>query len=465
MKLAVSEVIKATGGRLLTGDDKIIINGVSTDSRSTKRGDLFVAIKGERFDGHQFIDAAIKNGASAVLASSSVNASNVALILVSDTVCALKQLAAYYRQLFNTTVVGVTGSTGKTTTKEFIYAVLSQKYDVLKTQGNFNNQIGLPLTVFNLDEKHQYAVLEMGMSALGEIHDLAYIARPHIGVITNIGLSHMEKLGSRENILMAKKEIFDFFTSNDIAVLNSDDRMLRELGSMLPYQVRYFSINNIGDIRANNIYMYKNGCYAYELSMPDNQSLEIRLNIAGYHNIYNSLAAAAVGYEACVPVELIKRGIEGISSTPQRLRILEVSNVKLIDDTYNANPDSMKAAIDALCDVAKGRKIAVLGDMLELGHIAEQAHEEIGRFVAQKGIDVLVVIGDMAHLIAQGALNEGMFPDSIHEFKSNDDAEAWLDANLRDGDAMLVKGSHGMHMNEIVDYIVARKDSGRCIII
>ncbi|AEE96782.1 UDP-N-acetylmuramoyl-tripeptide--D-alanyl-D-alanine ligase [Mahella australiensis] len=454
MKLTVSEVIEATGGQLIAGDKWRIINGVSTDSRTVKPGQLFIALIGERYDGHDFIDNAVTNGASAVMLSKDTADWDIPIIKVEDTLEALKRLAAYYRRMFYLTVVAITGSSGKTTTKEFIYAVLSQKYNVLKNRGNLNNQIGLPLTVFDINPHHQYAVLEMGMSALGEIHDLADIARPHIGVITNIGLSHIEKLGNQQNILRAKLELFDFFGDNDVAVLNGDDPLLCTLHSVLPCRVLYFSTRGKGDIKVLNIRLYKNGYYCYTAVLPDGQREDIYLNIAGFHNVYNSLAAVLVGMEANVPLKQIKAGIESLYDTPQRLRMFQIyPDIQLIDDTYNANPDSMRAAIEVLCDLDSARKIAVLGDMLELGGIAETAHTELGRIVAQKRIDVLVTVGRLAHFIADGAEASGMDAHNIYRFNSNDDAISWLDEHITHGDAILIKGSHGMHMDEIVKYL------------
>lgn len=455
MKITVSEILEATGGRLLAGQKWRIITGVSTDSRTIKAGQLFVALKGERFDGHDFIDKAVADGAAAILAGEDVFCGNdVPVIKVQDTLQALKALAAYYRKLFHLTVVAVTGSTGKTTTKEFIYSVLSQKYSVLKNHGNLNNQIGLPLTIFNIDSRHQYAVLEMGMSEFGEIHDLADIARPHIGIITNIGVSHIEKLGSRENILKAKLELFDFFTADDLAVLNGDDLLLYGLHNSLPCRAIYFSTKGNGDVKALNIRLCDNGCYGYTVVLPDGKQEDIYLNLPGFHNIYNSLAAILVGIEAGVPLKYIKKGIESLIDTPQRLRVCHLPyGAQIIDDTYNANPDSMKAAIDVLSDVAKGRKIAVLGDMLELGAVAEQAHRELGRLLVEKNVDILITVGDMARFIADEAAIAGLSEDDIHSFSSRGQAISWLKDNLIAGDTVLVKGSHGMHMNEIVEHL------------
>ena len=458
----IRQIIEATKGQLLAGSPINLdaeISGVSTDTRTINKGELFIPLVGEIFDGHYFVDKAIEKGASAVL----IHRDDadflpelfpaVAVIKVADTLKALQDLASFQRNRFNIPIVAVTGSNGKTTTKDMIALVLSEKYKVLKTQGNFNNEIGLPLTLLGLEDSHEVAVVEMGMNHLGEIHRLAEIARPNIGVITNIGVSHIQNLGTKENILKAKMEIFDFFTSEDRAILNGDDEFLSKIAEEFPYQVKYYGTSDISSIKAENIKLLGEQGISYNLNI-GGETHPVEIPIPGKHNVYNSLAAAAVGSLMGIELDKIANALRSYRSGKMRLNIFSTdSNIKVIDDVYNASPDSMKAAIEILKDLGEGRKIAILGDMLELGDYSQKGHAEVGEAVAHKGIDILITVGQESKFIGTGASSCGMDNQNIIHLESNKDVIEYLDTLIEQGDRILVKGSRGMKMEEIVEYL------------
>ncbi|MFU0799219.1 MAG: UDP-N-acetylmuramoyl-tripeptide--D-alanyl-D- alanine ligase [Xylanivirga thermophila] len=454
MPLSIGDIVGAVGGRLVQGNPENTINGVSIDSRNIEKGNLFIPIVGERFDGHDFLDQAVDKGAGAILTAQDVSMpTSISVIRVRDTREALWKLAAYYRSLFDIPIISITGSNGKTTTKDMIYAVLSSKYKVLKTQGNFNNDIGMPLTIFNLDNSYQMAVLEMGMSGFGEIDRLARIARPKVGVITNIGLSHIEKLGSQENILKAKMEILNYFEDDCIAILNGDDRLLLSIKKeKLPFRLEYVGTTPNADIVAENIVIKGEEGIAYDMHMGDT-SYNISLKVPGVHNVYNSLMAIATGLIFDVPMSLIQEALENFETGDMRLNVFNTQDgIKVIDDVYNASPASMKAAIDILHDFKGQRKIAILGDMLEMGEYAQGGHREVGKYLAEKGIDILITKGDLSEFIGRQAKDDGMSEQYIHHLKCNKDVINLLRTLVKEGDTILVKGSRGMKMEEIVQY-------------
>ena len=458
----IRQIIEATKGQLLTNSSINLdaeINGVSTDTRTIKKGELFIPLVGEMFDGHYFVDEAIEKGASAVLIHREDAKflpelfSEVAVVKVADTLRALQDLASFQRNRFNIPVVAVTGSNGKTTTKDMIALVLSEKFKVLKTQGNLNNEIGLPLTLLGLEDSHEVAVVEMGMNHLGEIHRLAEIARPNIGVITNIGVSHIQNLGTRENILKAKMEIFDFFTSEDKAILNGDDEFLSKIANELPYQIKYYGTSDIASIKAQDIKLLGEQGISYNLNI-EGEIHPMEIPIPGKHNVYNSLAAAAVGSIMGIAMADIAKSLKSYRPGNMRLNIFTTdSNIKVIDDVYNASPDSMKASIEVLKDLGQGRKIAILGDMLELGDYSQKGHTEVGEVVAHKGIDILITVGQESKFIVTGASSCGMDNRNIIHLESNKDVIEYLDTLIEQGDKILVKGSRGMKMEEIVEYL------------
>lgn len=445
--LNLSVIAQVLNARLINCSCDISIKGISIDSRRVKEFDLFAALKGQKVDGHDFLEMAAKNGAAAALVSRAVDY-EIPQIVVEDTNSALKKLAEYYRKSFDIPVIGVTGSTGKTSTKEIISSVLSQKYKVHKTQGNFNNEIGLPLTIFGMKKENQIAVLEMGMNNLGEIEQLANIARPNIGVITNIGTAHIENLGSRDNILRAKMEITTFFDDQSILILNGDDEYLSKVHKK-NYVIKRVSMYNKGDYNAVDILNTGEEGVEFKCKLR-NELYKFRLNVPGIHNIYNALTSIAIGDLFNLDIKDIQQGIENYRPVGERMNIINLhQDIKIINDCYNANPDSMRAALDVLASYDRRRKIAVLGDMFELGHFSEEAHKQIGNYLKDK-CDLLVAVGDAAIHI----YNEAKSFVSCNYFKSKEEASSYVKSIMKDGDIILIKASNGMKMNDITNYLL-----------
>jgi len=458
--ILLKDVVFASGGVLIQGAPSIEIDKVSTDSRDINPGDLFIALKGEIFDGHDFIEEAVKRGAKALITHVIRNnlPEKIGVVLVKDTLKALQDLAAFYRRLFNIPVTAVTGSTGKTTTKDMIHALLATNYNVLKSEGNLNNQIGLPLTLFNLNKNHHMTVVEMGMSGFNEINRLAAIAEPSLGVITNIGLSHIESLGSRENILKAKLELFERFDKRCTAILNADDDLLWGIQDKLTFPVIYYGTRNGIDLCAESIESLNGKGISYTLHS-EGEKRRIRLNVPGRHNIYNSMAAVAVARHFGVEFEQIINAFQSIKTHKMRLEISNLNGgITVIDDAYNASPDSVVSALSVLKDLPGKRKIAILGDMLELGKYSEYAHRFVGKAVFSNGIDVLITKGELSRVIADQALSMGMGEERIFCLDNNEDVLNMLETFIESGDTILVKGSRGMKMEEIVMVFKTRWD-------
>jgi len=452
----IDEIITATGGSIISGNGGgITVEGISTDTRTIQRGQLFIPLLGQNFDGHKFIPQAVEKGAKAVITQYPyIDVPNgIPVILVDNTLTALQDIAAFHRKKFNIPVVAITGSTGKTTTKDMIYYVLSQRYHVLRTEGNLNNEIGLPHTLLRLSNAHQIAVLEMGMSGFGEIHRMAEIALPQVGVITNIGVSHIEKLGSRENILKAKLEMFDFFASDGIAVLNGDDELLQTVKEHFPFHIEYYGTSDQAKYRANDIDTSSDEKISYKVEIEGSQH-SIEINVLGRHNVYNSLAAIAVGRLFGLELDEIQNGLKMFKPGAMRLNIINMSDgLKVIDDAYNASPDSMVAALAILSQSKGNRKIAVLGDMLEMGSYSEKAHRDVGSAVAEYGIDILITRGEASKIIGEQAKQYGMDEKNVYNCPCNKDVIELLSTMVQKGDTILVKGSRGMRMEEIVSYL------------
>ena len=445
----IGDVCAAVKGSLsMCGMEETVIKSVTTDSRKITEGCLFIPLKGERFDGHDFINQAFEKGAVCCLSEKNIDCSGV-VIYVEDTRKALLDLASFYRGLFDIKVCAITGSVGKTTTKDMIASVLSQKYNTLKTQGNFNNDIGLPLTVFNLEEEHQAAVLEMGMNNFGEISRLTAVGRPDVAVITNVGVSHIENLGSREGILKAKCEIFESMDENGIAVLNGDNDMLSTLKGKEKLKTIWFGIEDKSGFYADNV--TEKGIEGVSCTIHyKEKSIDVSISVPGSHMVLNALAAAAVGYCFGLSMEEIKKGIESFVPTGMRMEIKKMPcEVTLINDSYNANPVSTKAAIDVLVK-SEGVKTAVLGDMLELGDFAEKLHFEVGRYAAEKRIDNIICIGKISESMYKGALS--VKKEGVKYFKSLDEFfdNGFNDLLIKDS-TMLIKASHSMAFEKIAE--------------
>lgn len=457
--IILEEIIKAVEGIINKNIDttNIFISNISTDTRTLNNGDLFIAINGNNFDGHNYIQAAFEKGAKVCISEKDIQTDGI-LIKVLDTKKALKDLAKYYRSLFKIPVVAITGSTGKTTTKDIVASILAQKYNVLKTEGNFNNEIGLPLTVFNIDDSTEVAVLEMGMNNFGEIRNLSEIAKPSIAIITNIGVSHIENLGSREGILRAKYEIFDFLDENGTKILNADDDMLFNLkyeqkGKFI--EQKFYSIEKEVDVFAENIVENGlSGTFAKINCM--GEKFEINIKICGKHIISNALAGVIVGKKMGLNINQIKNGIENFNLSKMRMDIIKTNNYTIINDVYNANPNSMKASLDVLAN-AKGRKIAILGDMFELGSFAPKFHYEIGEYAVCKKIDELIFIGNLAKNMMLGAKDFSIKNNinvNINYFQKQEDLFQNINNILHIEDNILVKASRGMQFEKIVDKLM-----------
>ncbi len=451
--MTINDILKATGGELLSGDKDKEIKDITTDSRKAVSGVLFIPLIGEKFDGHEFINAAFDLGAAAVLTQKETEMLvGKTIIRVDDTLKALGDIARYYKQQHNVPTVAVTGSVGKTTTKDMLASVLSQKYNTLKTQKNFNNHIGLPWTIFGLEKEHEAAVLEMGMNHFGEIAYLASIGRPDVAVITNIGQSHIENLGSREGIFKAKMEMTKLFTKDNTLIVNGDDDFLSTTKGMGDYKVVYYGIKNPeNDVYARNI--ENNGLNGVRFTaVVDGKEYNIEVNVPGEHNVYNALAAICVGREFGVPMDKIIEGIRSFKLTAMRLAVEEHEGITIINDCYNASPDSIRAALKVLSTAESKRKIAILGDVLEMGDFAQQAHYDLGKDVVESGADMLITAGENMKHLAQGARDNGM--ENVVTFDKTLEVCNFAKEEIKSGDAVLIKASHGMHFEEVYNTII-----------
>ncbi|MDD4715493.1 MAG: UDP-N-acetylmuramoyl-tripeptide--D-alanyl-D-alanine ligase [Oscillospiraceae bacterium] len=450
--VTIGEILNAVKGRLLGdfSDLDATVSKVNTDSRNIHPGALFVPLIGERFDGHAFIEDALEAGAAGVFTARERDRylPGKFYIQVSNTQRALRDLASYYRQKFKIRYIGVTGSVGKTTTKDMLAAVLGVKYKVLKTEGNFNNEVGLPLTLLKLNSSHQCAILEMGMSSLGEIDYLSKIVEPDVAVITNIGDSHIEFLGSRENIFKAKCEIFNHMRPGGLAILNGDDLLLRSLEGALSMETIWCGKGERNAYRALNIQNDGKShtfCTIETPHMKDN----VQIPALGDHMIYPVLMAAAAGEYFGMTTEEILQGISDFSPTKMRMNILHrADNITILDDVYNANPQSMRAAVEVLSQTRGKHKIAVLGDMFELGALAPALHRGIGEYLGKKEIDCLVAAGPLAKHIYDAALDAGV-PQAYY-CATKEEALPILERLLQKDSTFLVKASRGMAFEVLI---------------
>jgi len=449
-----------------------IITEAVIDSRQVIPGSMFVAIPGEHVDGHDFLAEAFKRGASFALIQKDVEASfrtldlrsslsadslpdlNLPLCLrVENTVTALQQIARFWRRQLDLRVIGITGSVGKSTTKEMVAEVLSQRYRTLKSPGNLNNEIGLPLSILKLSPGYQRAVLEMGFYVPGEIAFLCDIAQPHVGVVTNIGTVHAERAGSQENIFLGKSELVQALPEDGVAVLNFDDPWVRKMEEKTRAQIFFYGLSPEADLWADNVEGQGLEGIRFRLHY-QRETLHVRVPLIGRHSVHTALRAAAVGLVEGLTWQEI---FDGLNQGHTQLRLVAVrskTGALILDDTYNASPESMLAALNLL-DELDGRKIAVLGDMLELGQYERQGHEMVGLRAAQVA-DTLLTLGTRGHLIAEAARRSGMRKTSVQEFEELDQIVNWLDENLTKHDSVLIKGSHGLRMDRIVNALEVR---------
>lgn len=449
MKMTIGQIMAACKGELLCGDAKSVVETVCIDSRKVTPGALFVPIKGERSNGHDYIRQVLEAGAAATLTQEHRAAKGPqAWIRVADTQRALQDIAAAYRDWFSLPVVGVTGSVGKTTTKEMIALALSAGFEVMKTAGNYNSQIGLPLTLFQLGPAHTAAVIEMGMSDFGEMARLAEIVHPQYAVMTNIGISHIENLQTQENILAEKLHITDQFTGDSVLFVNVDDPLLAGVSTPKRGKLVRYGTEETADYRASEI-IAQGREMVYTLSTPT-QTRVVTVPALGMHNVLNSLAAVAVGEQLGVDLDRMIVKLRTYTPPLMRQEIHEIGTVTVIDDSYNASPDSIRSGVDVLCNLAcAGKRIAVLADMMELGDIAPLAHFDVGVHAAKAGVGLLVAIGQWASKMQEGAHSVGPGVDVVL-CRTNEEALTVLMNKVQPGDCILVKGSRGMKTDEIV---------------
>jgi UDP-N-acetylmuramoyl-tripeptide--D-alanyl-D-alanine ligase len=454
-QMSLEQIAKACGGTYIGEEEQrnTEITGAVIDSRQVESGYLYIPMRGERVDGHRFIPDVFKKGAAAVLSEEVLTDPAGPYIRVDSSAQALKDIAEYYRSTLNIKIIGIAGSVGKTSTKEMIAAVLEQKYRVLKTEGNFNNEIGLPLTLLRIRSEHEVAVVEMGISDFGEMHRLAKMAKPDICVMTNIGQCHLENLKDRDGILRAKSEIFDFLKEDGAIILNGNDDKLstiREVRGVTP--MRYFVEDGTADKQEDQSYyvwadaIQNRGLLGMDATLHFPEEISpIHEPIPGVHNIYNACAAACVGHVMGLTNEEIRAGIATAKTIAGRTNLIEAGNVMIIDDCYNANPVSMKASLDVL-SLAEGRKIAVLGDMGELGEDEKELHRQIGAYAVEKQIDTVFCAGTLSAELAKAASKEC---ETFHFDSRQQLTDALLDF-VKPGDTVLVKASHFMEFPKIV---------------
>lgn len=464
--LTPRNIALACNGKLVMGPrakeadlDKEVSCGV-LDSRKVEQDGLFFASEGAQVDAHKFIGQVFEKGALVVVCEKDADkvfeqhgvmqdAWGIS-ILVEDTYQALKDVAAFYREQLNIPVVGITGSVGKTSTKEFIASVLAQKFDVLKTEGNFNNEVGLPLTLLRIRENHQVAVVEMGISDFGEMHRLSQMAKPNICVLTNIGQCHLENLGTRDGILKAKTEIFDFMAKDGYVCAYGEDDKLATLTTVNGREVTFFGTSSDFPVYADDIEnkgLFGSEAYLHVMG----QMTQVQIPLPGRHMVINATAAAAVANLLGLDMEEIAQGIESVQAVGGRSNIIAKKDYTVIDDCYNANPVSMCAAIDLL-KMAQGRKVAVLGDMFELGTDSDKMHANVGEYAAEQGVDVIVCVGENSRHMYEAAVESKTEGQQVCYFETRDEMLENLKGILKTGDTILVKASHGMGFDKVIQW-------------
>jgi UDP-N-acetylmuramoyl-tripeptide--D-alanyl-D-alanine ligase len=465
LTLSAGRLAEVTGGALVSGSAEAMVNGVCIDSREAVAGCVFVAFAGDRTDGHAYVEDALRAGARAAIVTrwddpvrEAVEQSGrrqAAIVLVRDATSAVAALAKYHRGRLSCPVVGITGSTGKTTTKDFLAAALSANLRVTATTGNRNNELGVPLTVLSAGSETDVLVVEMGMRGVGQIAELCDVARPTHGLVTNIGQTHIELLGSQEAILHTKGELVRCLPAAGAAFLNGDDAWSRRLATESLAPVVFYGLDAASDVRASDVTVSDVGMPTMTLTS-SGESVTVTLPVPGRHNAYNAAAAAAVAVDLGVSLEDVATGLADVRLTEWRMQVFTAaSGVTVVNDAYNANPTSMRAALAALSDMnTGGRRIAVLGDMRELGSLAELAHFRLGEEVAGLPIHVLVTVGDLARRIGEGALTESMDPDAVRPCATAEEAVEVLDDLLQPGDVVLVKASRSLGLERVVEGIV-----------
>jgi UDP-N-acetylmuramoyl-tripeptide--D-alanyl-D-alanine ligase len=454
VRLRLNDVVRKIDGTILQGSESLAFHRFNIDSRSTEPGELFFALTAKR-NGHDFVPSAVKRGASGAVISqpTALADKDIALIQVKDTLKALQELARKVLQEYPVKVIGITGSIGKTTTKEFTSCLLSQDFKVLKSEGNLNNHLGVPLSLLKLEDDHDVAVLEMAMSSPGEIQSLTQIAPPDIAVITNVNPVHLQFFKNIDEIALAKKEILDGMKKDGTAVLNGDDELVMKIAKHWKGKTLLFGLSEECDVRARNIRKNEWDGIAFELIYGKKQ-VEIRLPFYYERILYNFLASAAVSSALSVPLDSLRAGAQALKPLPMRGVLLRLrKNIHLIDDSYNSNPVALESALKGLAELPAKRRIAVLGDMLELGEREAEFHTEAGKQVAQSGWNILVAAGPLSSHMVDGALSAGMRKEQTFHFENSAAAAGKIRSLIQKGDLILIKGSRGMMMEKVVEQL------------
>ncbi|KHE92778.1 MAG: UDP-N-acetylmuramoyl-tripeptide--D-alanyl-D-alanine ligase [Candidatus Scalindua rubra] len=456
----ISDVLKAINGELLLGSPESRITGISTDSRSIKEGELFFALEGENYDGHKFVDQAVSKGVAGAVISSNKDIvysllyglEKCILIEVVDTLKALGDLAKFYRKSLRTNFIAVTGSNGKTTTKDMIYHVLRNFNNVTRSRKSFNNFIGVPLTIFDTDSTQDFCVVEMGTNAPGEIRRLSEIIFSDFTVLTNISCTHLECLGSIEGVANEKAELIENMTEDGILITNADDDWCNRIANRFDGKVISFGFNKSADIRASNV---KRNDTGFDFTI--NDSFTVKLSVLGKHNIYNAMAAIAICNAVGIGMENICDKFIDFRLPPMRMEKQVYGDIVVINDGYNSNPSSMSAALEEFSQLnTPGRKILVCGDMLEMGNYAESVHREIGAKVAKSGIDALWTVGSLSGFVAEEAIANGMPEERIRSCATSEEVSSFVVSQLKKDDTVLIKGSRGMKLENVVRQIESR---------
>lgn len=452
ISVSISEVIKAVDGVLCYGSGEGIITSATTDSRNAEEGSLFIAICGENVDGHSYVEKAFSQGAACAIVEKDIDGDfENSVIRVENSISAMGKLARFIMNKISVPTVAITGSVGKTTTRDMTYAVMSQKFNTLKNENNFNNEIGVPLTVFNANEKTEAAVIEMGMDNFGEIDRLSKIAPPDVAIITNIGMSHIERLGSQENIYRAKSEMFNNLKPDGVIILNGDDKILMSHKDELSGKIITVGIENKNaDFTASNIKSTENSVSF--IAKCKEKEFSVTLPLPGEHNVLNALLAIAAGACYGIPCEKIREALSEFSMTKMRMDIIECNVITVINDCYNAAPDSVRAALSVLSKY-KNRKVAILGDIAALGEFSFSAHKNLGRDVVKNEIDLLFTIGENARFIAEGAFENGLDSENIISAENIDDILPELLKRIKSNDVCLVKASRVMGLERVTEFL------------
>ena len=458
-EITVKEVVSAIGGRQISGSPDELIGGLSTDSRRMIPGHIFLALKGEFYNGHNFLAEATNAGAAGVIVQSDttipqeLSTNNLVVITVSSTLKALGDLALWWRRQWGARVIAITGSNGKSTTKEMAASILSLKANTMKSPGNFNNLIGLPLALLSLKEDHRMAVLEMGMNRRGEIARLTQIAEPDIGLITNVARAHLEGLGDLNGVIKAKGELLRMISKKSTVILNGDDELTSGLASTFPGPIITFGLGKMNQVRAGEIKKLGDYTQAFNIHIKG-ERVNVKINLPGIHNVFNALGGAAIAFCLSISKKLIAQGLGNFRPLKGRFQIIDLNGgIQIIDDTYNANPSSLRAALQTIKDLKKQGLVVGLGEMLELGKEAAKYHFDAGHLIAGMGTRYLVVLGEHGRQIIEGACKGGMDIEQTYLATTHTEMIDAIKAQVREGDIVFLKGSRKMALDKVVEVI------------